>query len=326
MPTVSVIIPTFNHASYLAAALRSVLAQTHQDFEVILVDDGSTDDPASVATSLGDSRIGCVRQENAGLAAARNTGIRHARSPFVAFLDADDEFRPRFLEQALHHFDHLPPTFGVVACNRIRMDDGRNPLPERKAPARTDREITGKEILIRNRFVAEVVARREVFDRCGFFDTALRSSEDRDMWVRISIRYRIFLAATPQLLIRRMEGSMSRHADRMKTNMRRVIDKAWAARLASRFDVPFWLQVLSMNAYEVAWMHHDEGRSLRALAGLARSAALWPVFWNHRAVAEPLLFRIRAARHFLLGALRGSPQPTDTARRARGRRANKPNP
>lgn len=97
MPEVSVIIPCYNHGHYLPHAVNSVLAQTFTDWEAIIVDDGSTDNTREVAAQFTDERVRYVHQENRGLSGARNTGIRAAQGAYLAFLDADDEWEPRFL-------------------------------------------------------------------------------------------------------------------------------------------------------------------------------------------------------------------------------------
>lgn len=108
VPAVSVVIPLYNKGPYIARALNSVLAQTFQDFEVIVVDDGSTDDGAAVVRGFDDPRIRLVQQENQGVSAARNRGIEAARAELVAFLDADDEWLPGFIETILHLKESYP--------------------------------------------------------------------------------------------------------------------------------------------------------------------------------------------------------------------------
>ena len=101
IPQVSVVIPLYNKAPYIDRALRSVLAQTFQDFEVIIVDDGSTDGGAKIVKSTTDKRIKLIQQKNSGVSAARNRGIQESKSKLIAFLDADDEWKSRFLEVIL---------------------------------------------------------------------------------------------------------------------------------------------------------------------------------------------------------------------------------
>src|SRR5947207_1112090 len=133
---VSVVIPAFNYARFLPAAIDSVLRQTFSDFEILVVDDGSTDDTPQVVASFTGPRIRYIRQENAGLSAARNTGIRNARAPFVAFLDADDEWLPDFLATMLDAFETLGEDFAIVACGAERMDQaGRPRAPQKTALA-----------------------------------------------------------------------------------------------------------------------------------------------------------------------------------------------
>jgi hypothetical protein len=104
---VSIVIPLYNKAAYVRRALSSIAAQTFTDFELIVVDDGSTDDGARLVTEYGDSRFKLISQPNAGPGPARNTGIAHARGEFIAFLDADDEWLPTYLEESVHKLDEL---------------------------------------------------------------------------------------------------------------------------------------------------------------------------------------------------------------------------
>ena len=114
-PKVSVIIPTYNRAHLVGRAIRSVLNQTYQDFEIIVVDDGSTDNTEEVVKSFNDPRIRYIRhEENKGAAAARNTGIKAAKGKFIAFQDSDDEWLPKKLEKQMEAFDNASPKVGVV--------------------------------------------------------------------------------------------------------------------------------------------------------------------------------------------------------------------
>src|SRR5947209_609603 len=113
-PAVSVIIPAYNYATYLPKAIDSVLKQRFTNYEIIVVDDGSTDNTADLIAKYGD-RVRYVYQKNAGLPSARNTGIKAARGDYVGFLDADDEWHPNFLQNAMETFARLSPDFVVVA-------------------------------------------------------------------------------------------------------------------------------------------------------------------------------------------------------------------
>src|SRR5436190_9018266 len=121
MKTVSVVIPTYNYARYLGAAIDSALQQTHAPLEVIVVDDGSTDDTPRLLDGYGD-RIRVIRQKNSGVAAARNAGVREARGELIAFLDSDDLWKPRKLELQIARFE-ADPGLGLVHCGAETLDD-----------------------------------------------------------------------------------------------------------------------------------------------------------------------------------------------------------
>jgi len=123
-PRVSVIISCYNQAHYLPSAVYSVLAQTFADWEAIIVDDGSTDDTGNVAAQFTDARIHYIHQENRGLSAARNSGIRAARGEYLAFLDADDEWEPHFLEVCLTTLANQKTATAVVTRARFIDETG----------------------------------------------------------------------------------------------------------------------------------------------------------------------------------------------------------
>lgn len=303
---VSIIIPAYNYAHYLPSAVESLLAQTHRELEVLLIDDGSTDDTRHVAARFTDPRVRYVHQANAGLSAARNTGLREARHDFIGLLDADDGWEPGFLARVMTEFASLPPEFGAVATAASRMAPDGTPVAGGVFTFGRTGELTVRDFCLRNRpLSSNIVLRREVFARCGDFDPSLRSSEDRDMWIRLTAggwRFQFLDEALAR--IRRHPHNMSRHAPRMKANSRRVLRKARAAGVVGRWS-PFWLRVFSVHYYQIAWTHHDDGFRLRAFAYLAISWLLWPFFLQPARLSERPLFRARAVARFAINLLRG---------------------
>jgi len=242
-----------------------------------------------------------VRQPNAGLSAARNTGIREARFSYVAFLDADDRWEPGFLAAVFREFHRLGPAFVAVGTACSRMNAGGEPLPPPRLNFLSTGELTAASFCLRNRpLSSSLVIRREVFDTCGQFDTALRSSEDRDMWIRIAARsHRFYYLGEPLAVIRRHPQNMSKNAPRMKHNSGLVLRRAWRSGAVARWHLPFWLRAASIHYFLVAWTHFDDGLRLRAWQYLLTSVLLWPIFFRAHLVAEPPLFRLRAFAYFL---------------------------
>lgn len=298
---VSVIIPAYNYAHYLPCAIDSVLAQTLPPAELLVIDDGSTDGTPEVVAAYTDPRVRCVSQKNAGLSAARNTGIREAQFPYVAFLDADDCWKPTFLATVMKQFAGLPDDFAIVASSTARMAPDGTPLPERRFKHNPHGEFTARDFCLRNRpLSSSIVIRRAVFAECGGFDTTLRSSEDRDMWIRLTAHgHRFFFIPEPLGFIRRHPDNMSKNAPRMKRNSGAVLRRARQDGVVPRSDLPFWLRAAAIHYFLVAWTHFDGGFRARAFLYLFTSIALWPVFLHPRRVHEPPLFRLRALVHFL---------------------------
>jgi len=302
---VSVIIPAYNYARFLPLAIDSALAQTLPPLEILVIDDGSTDNTAElVAARYGSNPVvRYIHQANAGLSAARNTGIRNARGEFVAFLDADDEWLPEFLKVTMELFTKLPREYAIVAtwCTLVLADG--SVMTRTYFVEDTDKEFTCADLLLKSRFSpSAVVCRRAVFAELGDFDTTLRSSEDRDMWIRIAARHRIYFTRQKLLLVRRHQNSMSTHADRMKQNTQRTLTKARENPDIHGLPPLFWLQVHSFLHFQTAWMYFEEGRRAKALSDLSLSFIQWWWFWKSRRFNEPIFFRARALKHFLTAA------------------------
>lgn len=195
-PFFSVVIPVYNRAAALAAALASVRAQSFQDFEIVVVDDGSEDDPRAVVGTLNDPRVHFIRQDNAGGGAARNTGIDHARGMFVAFLDSDDMFLPHHLER-MHAL--LKESAGQAGYARVRVDRGKGRIFLKPPRALWPGEDMANYLLCDRGFTptSTIVAPREAAASVRF-DEHLRVAEDTDFAIRLSLAgYRFQMLDAP---------------------------------------------------------------------------------------------------------------------------------
>jgi glycosyltransferase involved in cell wall biosynthesis len=267
---VSAIIPTYNYGLFVCEAVESALAQTYQNVEVIVVDDGSTDNTRERLAPYMH-RIRYVRQHNQGLSAARNTGIREARGAYIALLDSDDTWHPRRVEFQMRYLAADPTAALVGTAWVTSLDEGWPEVGAAPQPV----EYTAAQIMVRNRFgPSGVLIRRECFDAVGDFDTTLRSAEDRDMWVRIASKYRVVQLQNPLWHYRLHGGNMSAAAVRMEENELRVLRRALEVQSA-----PAWLRrkVVGYTLKSAACRYAINGDWGRALGRLLHSMALWPL-------------------------------------------------
>lgn len=225
IPTVSVIIPCYNHGHYLPHAVRSVLAQTFTDWEAIIVDDGSTDDTRQVAAQFTDPRIRYIYQENRGLSGARNTGIAAARGELIALLDADDMWEPEFLARMVAALQETP-TAAAAYCGFRWMDAIGNPLKQsvlRVVPP----ERFYEELLYQGSWISacSVVVRAAAYREAGPFDESLQACEDYDMWLRMAKPMQFI--GVPEVLVfyRRAGVNMSDDVERMSDALTTVLEK-----------------------------------------------------------------------------------------------------
>jgi len=188
MPFFSVIIPTYNRRERLRAAVDSVLAQTFRDFELIVVDDGSTDGTEGLLEGYGSS-LRALRQANRGVSAARNAGISIASSPHIALLDSDDLWLPGKLEmQAAYIRDH--PGILIHQCEETWIRNGRRVNPGRRH-IKPEGMIFPQSLDLCLISPSSVVIRRDLLERTGLFDEALPACEDYDLWLRITLREKV---------------------------------------------------------------------------------------------------------------------------------------
>ncbi|NMG18227.1 glycosyltransferase family 2 protein [Brasilonema bromeliae] len=213
MKKVSVIIPVYKVEKYVAATIQSVLDQTYKNFELIIIDDGSPDKSIEICQQFTDNRIKIIRQENRGVAAARNVGIRHAQGEYLAFLDADDLWVSEKLEQHVEHLKNSPAV-GVSFCRSSLIDEAGKPLGIYQITKL--KEITPLDILCRTPIGngSVPVIRREVFEEIAFQDNLygvvenfyfdddrkLHPSEDVELWLRIAIKTKWLIEGIPEAL------------------------------------------------------------------------------------------------------------------------------
>ena len=188
MPAVSIIMPAYNVEAYVGDAIRSALAQTFTDFELIVVDDGSTDGTAQVVRALAraDSRITLVQQANRGLAGARNSALRASRGEFFALLDSDDLWEPTFLAEQLAIL-HARPEVDIVTGNGWYLGGAQHGQPARPHPDPRPTPDLGSIIGDEWSVFIMSVFRRNVYTKIGPFDESMRSNEDYDFWLRAAV-------------------------------------------------------------------------------------------------------------------------------------------
>lgn len=191
-PAVSVIIPTYNRAKLLPRAIKSVLNQTYQDFELIVVDDASTDNTEKVVKEFQekDGRIRYIQyKKNKGGSAARNSGIKAAKGEYIAFQDSDDEWLPEKLEKQMKVFENVSPEVGVVYTAFWRVDSDKKTI----IPSSWVKQKEGNihKELLRGNFVTtpSIVARKECFEKAGMFDEKLPRLQDWELVIRFSKYY-----------------------------------------------------------------------------------------------------------------------------------------
>lgn len=196
MPTVSVIMPSYNHACYIGMAINSVLGQTLQDIELIVIDDASTDGTQEILRGIKDKRVRCIlRERNVGASYGSNEGIAMSRSPYIAMISSDDFFLPTKLEQQLEVFTSDKKVTAVFCRPRIvdamgrPFRDGKHYLQAVFASGSWQQPDLVRRLFLQGNFLCHpsVMVRRKTYDDVGPYDTRLSSLGDFDMWMRMGL-------------------------------------------------------------------------------------------------------------------------------------------
>jgi glycosyltransferase involved in cell wall biosynthesis len=238
MKKVSVIIPVYKAEKYIEHTLRSVLNQSYQNLEILVIDDESPDRSVEICQQFSDSRIRIIHQKNRGLAGARNTGIRHAQGEYLAFLDADDLWLADKIEKHIAHLESSP-NLGVSFSPSAFIDENSNPWGLYQISKL--RDITPLDLFCRTPIGngSAAVFRREVFESIKFFDTLygstedfyfdenFRESEDVECWLRIAIQTTWEMEGIPQALTlyRVNSSSLSANLHKKLESWKKLIEK-----------------------------------------------------------------------------------------------------
>ncbi len=236
-PIASLIVPSYNVSATLAETIQSLLLQTFTDFELIVVDDGSTDTTPQVVDTFTDPRIRYIRQSNRGLSGARNTGIHHARGTYVAFCDADDLWLPEKLELHIAHLE-ANPDVGISFSGSQMIDEHGKALGISQSP--NLRNITAADIYKRNPIGngSAAVIRREALDgmvfrpmgeteRDWWFDETFRQSDDIEAWTRFALTqdWRVEGIEGGLTLYRIHSGGLSANVEKQYATWKRMTER-----------------------------------------------------------------------------------------------------
>ena len=213
---VSVIMPAFNADKFISDAIQSVIQQTYSNWELIVIDDGSSDSTAAIlAEAPADERRRVVHQDNTGLAAARNRGLAESSAPHIAFLDVDDRWHPSYLAEMCAALDKAPEAAAAFAGWRCISDDG-SPLPQQMLMSTEQTAQLAIDLKWRNAILpSALVARRSAVAQAGGFDIELEACEDWDLWLRL-IALGSFVAVSQILMEYRV------HAASMTENVEHI--------------------------------------------------------------------------------------------------------
>lgn len=225
MPKVSVIIPTYNRAEYLNKAIASVLAQTFEDFELLIVDDCSSDNTSRVVENITDTRIRYIRNNsNRGIAAVRNIGIKNTRGEYIAFLDDDDEWLPTKLEIQVRMLEPGSAKLGAIYTGVVSINTTSNKVVKINIPRYRGNIL--KNLLLQNFIVtSSVVLKKRCFEEVGLFDEKIVYAEDYDMWIRISKEFEFDYVKDQLVKYRVHQNSISGNYTAVISGLERLMTK-----------------------------------------------------------------------------------------------------
>ena len=259
LPLISVILPTYNRAEILLRAIKSIIDQTYTNFELIIVDDASSDDTCNVVKSISDTRIKYIKHDkNKGGAASRNTGIKAAKGSLIAFLDDDDEWMSAKLEKQVVKFKNVSEKVGLIYCG-TQIIEGEKVITTYYP---TERGDLRKRLLMGTTIggTDPALVKKECFDKVGLFDEQLTSCQDWDMWKRVSEKYQFDFV--PEVLVK-----LYAHKHQISTNLASMIPGR--TRMVHKYQAEFSLYP------EIYVVHLKRLGKLHAINGTWKEAFSW---------------------------------------------------
>jgi glycosyltransferase involved in cell wall biosynthesis len=291
---VSVLVPTFNRANYLLEAVNSALTQSYTDLEVVIVDDGSTDNTAEVVRSIQDPRVRYLYQQNRGVSAALNAAWRAAGGEYLALLGSDDVWLPDLLAELAPALD-ADPELGLIYARAQGMDAQGQPLPQMLGAPMKFPGDTLKSLLYGDSVCGlACLFRRECIDRVGGWDESLIANEDWDIWIRMAqhcrFSYRPEILARYRIHPQNLTGGRSEHYLQLVSDRVRVLDKFY-----SRSQMP----PEALDIKPIAFRNVYMDIAVRHLAVGRRRAAFAYAMRAVRAAPNPLTSAVRIAALFV---------------------------
>jgi len=304
-PTASIIMAAYNHAEYIGAAIDSILAQTWQDYELVVVDDGSVDRTKEIVSRYGEP-IHYVYQENQGQGGARNTGIAHARGKYVCFLDDDDLWLPNYLQTVMSVLEARPEVGALYAACQM-IDSSGNRLPQTISRVVPPERMY--DTLVEGGWFPPLVVtvRKAVLDAVGPLDVSLRGTDDWELWLRVA-RQHVFLGIPDVVALYRIhEGGLSANVEHMLCDKKRALAKHFGPDKGSLATWPAIQRRAYGSAYRLAALACLESHNVadgqshlrRAFEYYPQFAERLDLFYELACGLQPRGFRGHFASHHL---------------------------
>jgi glycosyltransferase involved in cell wall biosynthesis len=267
-PNVSVVIPAFNRREYVQRAIESVFSQTYRDFEIVVVDDGSTDNTGTVLEATSSVRY--LFQDHAGPAKARNLGIHHARGEFIAFLDSDDQWEPEHLAMEVEVFGRYPEC--ALVCSQARVEN------RTEGGGSDDGKILSGDLyaaLFQHNFVRTpaTMVRKRCLEKLGGFNESYNCFEDYDLWLRIAARYAIARLRRRSVRLGRRADNLSQDSNADRAIILQILE---ANRDPRRISESIYRTRISNCCLALARYAFANGRRARGWRHLMRAQSLTP--------------------------------------------------